>query len=133
MTERYKGVKPFKSYFKPEKAEKKIKQPLARTSIKKKPFKPSGELEVFKEIWEERPRICQVTGDPIHAFDPWCFMHILAKGPYPKFKLRKENIYLVAKYVHTEYDDGDRSHEMFDEVNKLKDKLKAEYYGGQNG
>lgn len=134
------------SFPKPEKKEKTAPQPLSRkpktkkvthevpgaqpfSTIKKKPYRATGEKIVFEMIWEERPHICQVTGDPIHTFDVWCFMHILSKGAYPKFKLRKDNILLVAKYVHTEYDDGDRSSHMFDEVNMMAEKLKLEYYG----
>lgn len=117
---------------KPEKKLPKVPRPLARSPLKKKIRKPTGELLVFEMIWAERPHVCQVTGDPILKFDPWCFMHVLSKGAFPKFRLLKENILLVTRATHIEYDNGDRSHEMFDEVNKLSEYLKFKYYGNEN-
>ncbi len=104
---------------------------FTNSTIKKKPYKATGELVVFKMIWEERPHICQVTGDPVLEFDPWCFMHLLAKKPFPKFRLRKDNIWLVTRFVHGEYDNGDRSHEMFNEARGQAEKLKLEYYSNK--
>lgn len=80
--------------------------------IKKQPIKwkhePTGQKEVFEEIWEERPHRCFVSGDPIHEPKPENFAHVLAKGlnKYPKFKLYKKNIQLMLPHLHSLYDHG---------------------------
>lgn len=87
-----------------------------------------SEFKMFCEIWDERPHVCQVTDEPIKEFSVWNFMHVLAKGPYGRYRLKKENVLLVLPWVHDKYDNGDRSDPMFKEVNRLHDKLESEYY-----
>lgn len=95
---------------------------------KPKVNKASGQLAVFLKIWNERPHLCQVTGDPIPYFDLWGFMHLLSKKAYPRFMLYENNILLVKRSIHTQYDDGDRSDSIFKRVNELHDELITEYY-----
>ncbi len=106
-----------KSYAKPK-----------QTPIKKSFPKPTGELALFQAIWLSRPHVCEVTGIPIKDFSVHCFMHVLSKKAYPKFRLNHRNILLVAPNVHHEYDNGDRSKPVFDKVRELHDALISDYY-----
>lgn len=54
-----------------------------------------SEVEIFKEIWNEREHICEICKHPILYPWSWSFAHRLAKSQYPKFRLIKENIALV--------------------------------------
>ena len=60
--------------------------------------KETGELQMFKEIWEERPHVSELSGKPLlpigHFQWHWQFLHVLPKGSYPHYKLKKENIVL---------------------------------------
>jgi hypothetical protein len=98
------------------------------TSIKKKPRKPTGELEVFKEIWEERPHVSEVSGLTIYRFDIRCFSHILTKGAYGRFRLKKDNILLVTPEEHNQWEFGDRSQPKWEWVKGRAEALKEEYY-----
>ncbi len=102
---------------------------VTRTSIKKVMPKPTGELILFKAIWDTRPHICFITGEPIYEFNVSCFAHILSKGSFPKFRLFDKNIMLVTKDAHYEYDNGDRSAPEFAHVMKIHDELIKQYYG----
>lgn len=98
----------------------------------KKKREPTGELELFKEIYKERGGRCEITGEKI-IFDPWCFAHILAKKPYPRFRLLKANIVMVKKEIHILYDNEGRER-LLDkypaaiEIYHRKESLKTLYY-----
>ena len=100
---------------------------LKITPIKKK-FKKTGELSVFKEIWSERPHVCQVTDKPIYQFDIRCFSHILSKGSYPSYRKDKRNIWLVLPEIHDRWEFKDRSNPIFDKKREVLEMLKQEYY-----
>lgn len=104
--------------------QKKLKRKTGKLKIKK----ASGQLVVFLKIWNERPHVCQVTGDPIPYFDIWGFMHLLGKKAYPRFILYEKNILLVKRSIHIKYDDRDRSDPIFKWINELHDELITEYY-----
>ena len=80
---------------------------------KKRPssFKYKSQLELFNEIWEEAqpyPK-CWLTGQAIRATKQsiyWLshFAHILPKGQYPEFRLKKDNVVLLLPGVHGVYD-----------------------------
>ena len=78
----------------------------------KKPYKyirkPTGEAEVFKMIWEERPHKSQIGGEKITEAKPINFLHVLpkAKNKYPEFKLLKQNIVLGTAEEHRLWDEG---------------------------
>lgn len=99
-----------------------------QSPIKKKIPKATGELALFQAIWNTRPHICQVSGNPIKEFDVRCFMHVLSKKAYPAYRLFDKNILLVTPDIHHEYDCGDRSKPIFDKVRKLHDQLIESYY-----
>ncbi len=62
--------------------------------------KPTGEAAIFKEIWNERPHVCQICNCIIPSPEPGNFLHVLpkAQNKYPKMKLFKPNIVLGCDY-----------------------------------
>lgn len=91
--------------------------------------KKTGELKIFRKIWEERPHACQVCGVSLPVFDHWNYAHCLSKGSFNKFRLLKENIILMCRECHTQYDCGSTINDpKFQWVLELKQKLKQQYY-----
>lgn len=91
------------SSFRPDpKPEKQVKE--------KKPYryrrKPTGEKEVFDDIWNERPHVSQISDEPITEAMPINFLHVLpkAQNKYPKLKLDKQNIVLGTADEHYTWD-----------------------------
>ena len=84
--------------------------PLRKVSDRKRAL-PS-EVDVYDEIWEERPHRSEVSGaflmDRPHSrgdhdeMRQWVrqFSHLVPKGTYPGMRLRKENIVLKTAYEH---------------------------------
>lgn len=104
----------------------------------KKPYrykrKPTGEKQVFEEIWNERPHKSQISGDPIHEAYPIYFLHVLpkAQNKYPKLKLEKQNIVLGTADEHYDWDHNRKAIEndpkwkwMFELEASLKEKYKS--------
>lgn len=79
-----------------------------RTKKYKYTRKITGELDTFKEIWDERPHFSEISGKPIYEFNPHCFSHILTKGAYGVFRNYKKNIKLVLPEEHDLWEFGDR-------------------------
>lgn len=113
-----------------------------RLAEKKEPKKSSGQKELFHEIWSERPHICFVSGkilteSPRKDMGRWvsCFSHILPKGSYPKFTLRKDNIVLLSPEMHEAWHTKGKSEllagphgEKWREIFEMKAKLSLEYH-----
>ena len=88
--------------------EKEKTQPKKIYQIKSKPIKqklkkPTGEKELFLEIWNERPHYCTnpecrtyLGEEPMTYF----FSHIKSKGAYPELRLVKSNIELLCFDCH---------------------------------
>lgn len=107
----------------------------------KKEYKPTGEYEVFKMIWGERPHKSEISGRDLEAFfgtDFWvnCFAHILNKGLYGKFRLLKENICLCHPDEHQLIDSSTKEHRQeyerefncsFDIFYERREQLKKKY------
>ena len=72
---------------------------IPKTKIKAK-SKASNQLALFKEIWNEREHVSELSGDKINMFDVFCFHHILTKAAYPKFLLFKSNIIILTRSEH---------------------------------
>ena len=95
------------------KPRKRLKTPKKR--LKKK---NTGELEMFREIWEERIHFCsnmncmKYLGEELN---PMFFSHRKSKGAYPELRLKKENVDLLCQECHYTYEFGSR-----DKI-KLKD------------
>ena len=112
---------------------RKLKEPVKR--------KKTGELDLFKEIYDERPRLCFVTKASLdtpyfrrRSVFPQLFHHVLSKGAYPSYRLNKENIIMVHPEVHHLIEtksliDLAAFNKGYLEVFALKEKLKSEYYG----
>ena len=82
-------------------------KPIVSTSINsfkekkiKAKSKASNQLALFKEIWNEREHVSELSGDKINMFDVFCFHHILTKAAYPKFLLFKSNIIILTRAEH---------------------------------
>ena len=82
-------------------------KPIVSTSInsfKEKKIKAKSkitfQLALFKEIWNEREHVSELSGDKINMFDVFCFHHILTKAAYPKFLLFKSNIIILTRAEH---------------------------------
>lgn len=68
--------------------------------------KVTGELNLFKEIWGERPHISQLTGRPLKYFDVKYFAHIIAKSKWEVGRLLKSNILILHPEEHNLLDQG---------------------------
>jgi hypothetical protein len=88
---------------------------------KRKNKRATGEKKIFDEIWEEREHVSFLSdrplvdpfGNVIHkssSFYPNCFAHVLNKGKYPHFRLKKENIVLLTPAEHFMLDQGTIQH-----------------------
>ena len=94
-----------------------------------KPQKEPGQWEVFMEIWDEREHVSAISGTDLGDTPKAIFFsHLLSKGAFPRFKLKKENIWLVTAQEHMDWETGDRSHPKFKEKLKEYERLKQLYY-----
>lgn len=82
--------------------------------------KSTGEKEVFMEIWNERPHICEHCNAPLQN-PPLAsyFSHNKPKSTHPELRLEKTNINLHCEDCHYVRDNGTEK-----EYNKRKN-LKA--------
>ena len=90
--------------FKPRKKESK---PRPRTAFKTK-RKVTGERELFIEMYKECGKVCALSGadllPPEHPMFHHQFSHILPKGSYGRWRLRKENIVPCLKQFHDQWE-----------------------------
>ena len=119
--------------------DKRLRQYYPVKKVSKNPsFGFEGELEMFHQIWGERPHKCIFTGEDLNQFyytDFWynCFAHILPKGKFPLFKLNPENVRLVYPEFHSIVDQGTKAdrlkHPEWDWTywDELTQQLKAQY------
>jgi len=91
----------------------------------------TGEMVVFKEIWEERERYSFLSGVPLHSFEgtsffPNLFAHVLPKKKYNNLRLEKENIVLLHPKEHYLYDFGTEQQRIDSKLDwsKLEEKKK---------
>jgi hypothetical protein len=88
----------------------------------------SDDIAFFKEIWSERPHICEVSDVKLGEFNVGYFSHVLTKGAYPAFRHKKENIVLMDLPIHGLWEFSDRSDPRLSWVIDLEQALKEEYY-----
>lgn len=94
--------------------------------------KRTGEMDVFIEIWNERPRKSEISGEDLgNILKPIFFSHVLSKGAYPSLRLDKRNIVLKTLEEHQLWEFG--KHKIKDDpkwkwVFERKEQLKREYY-----
>lgn len=102
---------------------------------KYKKREPTGELQMFLEIWNERPKVSEVSGKQLlplgHKLWINQFSHILPKGTYGKFRLRKDNIKMVLPDEHDMWEHHKseiRDADIWRWVFIKADELKEEYF-----
>ncbi len=92
--------------------------------------KSTGELKLFKEIWEEREHKSELSGDPLLPFGHYLwicqFLHICPKSTYPHYRLRKENIILGTVDEHKNQDSNPKFLKKREELTR---KYYEEFYG----
>lgn len=103
-------------------------KPLKRTNLKKiwklkteRLKRNWAETKVFKDIWAERPHICDICLQPIRKMKTFCFPHKLPKWKYPEYRYNKRNIWLVCSI---------ECHQEFDRKNAKKDLELINYING---
>jgi hypothetical protein len=88
----------------------KNKQQVYKEKSKPKKHKKTGELDLFIEIWNERPHYCVKCSKWLgNSLKPVFFSHIKSKGAYPELRLTKTNIELLCMDCHYIYEFGDRN------------------------
>jgi len=89
-------------------------------------MKPTGELKIFNEIWNDREHFSEFTGKPLlpkgHLKWHWQFAHCLNKGRFPSMRLRKDNIFLCLP-------DEQMIQDRFEVFVERKQKLLIDIYG----
>lgn len=87
--------------------------------------KAAREVDMFRDIYIDRPHVSQLSGLPLlppgHYQFFWQFLHVLPKGSYPHYKLNPENILLGLPEEHAHQN----QYEVF---NKKFEELKRQYY-----
>lgn len=91
--------------WKPEPREKKKRVPLKRTQLKRK-YNPTGELRVFREMWNNQKHVCQDCGTFLTEFSHSLFHHIKSKGKFPELRLVKANIKIICFDCHFKIHNG---------------------------
>jgi len=101
-------------------------------TMKTKRRTPTGEAELFRAIWGERPHICTNCKVPLgEEAKVFFFSHIKGKGAHPELRLDKENIQLLCWQCHTEYDHGSREkYENRKDINLGKEVVDEVNYRG---
>lgn len=68
-----------------------------------------NQKEMFMYIWNSRPHISELSGDPLlpigHWQWHWQFIHVLPKGTYSDMKLDPDNVMLGLPYEHIKQED----------------------------
>lgn len=76
--------------------------------LRSKHREPTGELEMFNQIWNERPHRSEISNQQLlpYGHELWVnqFCHNLPKKLYEEFRLNKANIFLALPEEHTLYD-----------------------------
>lgn len=106
-----------------------------KTSIKGSYFKskrkPTGELEFFKKLWNEREHKSFISNEYLgNRFNVNYMFHILPKGSYPKYRLNPENIIFSTTTEHVNWHicrDKLRGIKEWDKVFELYERLKGRY------
>jgi hypothetical protein len=125
-----KFCKHYRSDDKPKSTGLKSRTPLKKTPMSRK-RKATGEMELFKELWESRKHRCYVTGRELEFSHMICF-HILGKGAFPSYRLNPSNIIFVNAEYHMDWHSMSREALMKKDprwvrVFKLYDSLKHSY------
>ena len=87
---------------------------------------------MFREIWDERPRVSFVTGKNLPTIEAyaWYFSHVLPKGKYPELRLVKKNVVFMTLEEHELWENHQyklKDDPAWDHVFKLKEELLNDY------
>lgn len=81
-----------------------------RLGPERKKRKVTGEWELFKQIWKNRPHICTNCGGWLGDEPQPCFFsHIKGKGAHPELRLSVFNIQLLCFECHRVFDQGTKA------------------------
>lgn len=104
----------------------------ARNAKQRENYKPTGELELFRQIWETRPHCSEVSGKPLGSFNVSYFSHILAKGRCKAARLDPDNIVLKTIEEHNTWEharhtlkDNPKWRWVFERLQHMKQKYNA--------
>lgn len=110
-------------------------KPISAISKKKQQSKADplskSEIDIFNEIWNERPHISELSGEPLpyekNNMSMWVcqFLHVIPKGMSPKLRLDKRNIMLGTPDEHNHQD-------RYNNFKVRKFELLRELYGKEN-
>ena len=93
--------------------------------------KATGEAELYDQIWKDRPHVSQFSGEKLHEMNVCCFLHVLPKSTYPRFRLEKRNIMLGTfdeHYMQTNIPREKWNPSFRKQWEEIEDKLKSEYF-----
>ncbi len=82
-----------------------------------------SQVELFNRIWNNRPHKSELSGESLekyHGTDLWysCFLHLLPKSHYGRYKYSEENIILGTPNEHKLIDQGTSDQRLeYPEVN----------------
>ncbi len=79
--------------------------------------KPTGELDLFKALWEVRHHICTNCGVGLGSFNVGFFSHIKSKGSCQQLRLDPTNIQILCLQCHYAFDF--RGKDAFEKRKKL--------------
>ena len=93
--------------------------------------KPTGEMEIFKQILAERSiggkNYSQVSGELIESPNQFNLHHLLPKGSYPAYRLNKDNIVIISEDEHFDFHNNTAKVKadpkwkwLFDKIEELK-------------
>ena len=88
--------------------------------------KPTGEKELFKQLWKERPHKCVECGKNLGPImRPIYMSHYISKGSAPILRLDPENIDILCPDHHHQWEFGSKkSMKIWNEEKYMKLKLK---------
>lgn len=90
--------------------------------------KSYNESKMFKEIWESKQHISELSGKQLlpkgHFKHHWQFLHVLPKGTFPNFKYFKHNILLGLPSEHEKQE----QYEVFQERREILNRIYYEVY-----
>lgn len=90
-----------------------------------------NQRELFRFMWDNLPRVSEISGERIREAQAWNFAHIIPKGKFSRLKNNIWNICLMTKDEHTLYDDHPekaRKDKRFDWVFIWAQELERQYF-----
>lgn len=74
--------------------------------VKWKPKEATGERELMKEVYNERPNKCEWCSKPIYGFNVGNMHHVKPKSTHPELRLDKNNLVKICLQCHHEAHNG---------------------------